>query len=174
VESDSTDVAVRTAETQRWQTSLARPCLSHWDSVRPAQWNSLADAATRAGMRLRHDMLAKATWLAGALYLGSDSVRPAGLAGSPWANRTRWGNSAPRHRPDCVLGDRGYDAEAIRQGLLAFHIVPRLAERNIEHGSGLGRRRWVWSKPSHGSNQFRATARALRKTGVAHNALAPC
>jgi len=23
----------------------------------------------------------------------------------------------PRHRPDCVLGDRGYDAEAIRQGL---------------------------------------------------------
>ena len=25
----------------------------------------------------------------------------------------------PRHRPDCVLGDRGYDAEAIRQGLLA-------------------------------------------------------
>src|SRR6266550_337841 len=53
VESDSTDVAVRTAETQRWQTSLARPCLSYWDSVRPAQWDSLGDAATRAGMRLR-------------------------------------------------------------------------------------------------------------------------
>jgi hypothetical protein len=60
VESDSTDVAVRTAETQRWQTSLARPCLSYWDSVRPAQWDSLGDAATRAGMRLRHDVLAKA------------------------------------------------------------------------------------------------------------------
>ena len=60
VESDSTDVAVRTAETQRRQTSLARPCLSHWDSVCPAQWDSLGDAATRAGMRLRHDVLAKA------------------------------------------------------------------------------------------------------------------
>src|SRR6478736_3172437 len=52
VESDSTDVAVRAAETERWQTSLARPCLSHWDSVRPAQWDSLGVAATRTGMGL--------------------------------------------------------------------------------------------------------------------------
>jgi hypothetical protein len=45
----------------------------------------------------------------------------------------------PRHRPDCALGDRGYDAEVIRQGLRARHIVPFLAKRNTEHGSGLGR-----------------------------------
>jgi transposase len=49
----------------------------------------------------------------------------------------------PRRRPDYVLGDRGYDAEAIRQGLRARHIVPFLAKRNTEHGSGLGRWRWV-------------------------------
>jgi hypothetical protein len=43
----------------------------------------------------------------------------------------------PRHRPDCVLGDRGYDAESIRQGLRARNIVLFLAKRNTEHGSGL-------------------------------------
>ncbi len=40
----------------------------------------------------------------------------------------------PRHRPNRVLGDRGYDAEAIRQGLRARHIGPFLAKRNTEHG----------------------------------------
>ena len=40
----------------------------------------------------------------------------------------------PRRRPDCVLGDRGYDAEAIRQGLRARHIIPLLAMRNTKHG----------------------------------------
>jgi hypothetical protein len=45
----------------------------------------------------------------------------------------------PRHRPDCVLGDRGYDAESIRQGLRDRRIIPFLAKRNTEHGSGLGR-----------------------------------
>ena len=32
-------------------------------------------------------------------------------------------------RPDCVLGDRGYDAAAIRRGLRARHIVPWIAMR---------------------------------------------
>ena len=41
----------------------------------------------------------------------------------------------PWHRPDCVLGDRGYDAESIRRGLRARHIVPLLAKRNTDHGS---------------------------------------
>ena len=49
----------------------------------------------------------------------------------------------PRHRPDCVVGDRAYDAEAIRLGLRARHVVPLLGKRNTEHGSGLGRWRWV-------------------------------
>lgn len=49
----------------------------------------------------------------------------------------------PRHRPDCVLGNCGYDAETIRQGLLARHIMPLLGRRNTEHGGGLGQRRWV-------------------------------
>jgi len=61
----------------------------------------------------------------------------------------------PRHRPDCVLGDRGYDAKAIRQGLRCRRIVPLLAKRNTEHGSGLGRWRWVVERTFAWLNQFR-------------------
>jgi hypothetical protein len=45
-----------------------------------------------------------------------------------------------------VLGDRGYDAEAIRQGLRDRRIIPFLAMRNTEHGSGLGRLRVRYEK----------------------------
>jgi hypothetical protein len=49
----------------------------------------------------------------------------------------------PRCRPGCLLGDRGYDVEAIRQGLRMRGISSRLAKRNTEHGGGLGRYGWV-------------------------------
>ena len=61
----------------------------------------------------------------------------------------------PRWRPDCVLGDHGYDAEAIRQGLRDRRIVPFLLKRNTEHGSGLGRWRWVVERTFAWLNQFR-------------------
>src|SRR5919198_3652394 len=48
----------------------------------------------------------------------------------------------PRCRPDCVLGDRGYDAAAIRHGLRARHILPLLAMRRTKHRSGLWRGGW--------------------------------
>jgi hypothetical protein len=37
-----------------------------------------------------------------------------------------------------VVGDRGYDAEAIWRSLRVRGIKPWLAKRNTEHGSGLG------------------------------------
>jgi transposase len=40
----------------------------------------------------------------------------------------------PRQRPDCVLGDRGYDAAASRRGLRIRHIVPLLAMRRTRMG----------------------------------------
>src|SRR6516225_2254 len=49
----------------------------------------------------------------------------------------------PRHRSASVLGDRGYDAAAIRRDLRARHILPLLARHLTKNGSGLGRRRWV-------------------------------
>lgn len=61
----------------------------------------------------------------------------------------------PRHRPDCVVGDRGYDAEAIRYGLRTRGILPLVARRRTKHGSGLGTWRWVAERTFAWLNQFR-------------------
>ena len=76
----------------------------------------------------------------------------------------------PRHRPNCVLGDRGYDAESIRQGVRARHIVPWLAKRNTEHGSGLGRWRWVVERAFAWLNQFRRLRVRYEKRADIHEA----
>jgi len=49
----------------------------------------------------------------------------------------------PRQRPEELYGDRAYDSEPHRQELRDRSIDPQLAERNTEHGSGLGVYRWV-------------------------------
>lgn len=76
----------------------------------------------------------------------------------------------PRHRPDRVLGDRGYDTEAIRQGLRDRGIVPLLAMRNTEHGSRLGRRRWVVERTFAWLNQFRRLRVRYEKRADIHEA----
>jgi len=49
----------------------------------------------------------------------------------------------PRRRPDRVYADRAYDFdEKIRQRLRERGIVPQIARRDTEHGSGLGKVRW--------------------------------
>jgi transposase len=69
-----------------------------------------------------------------------------------------------------VLGDRGYDAEAIRKGLRARHILPLLAMRNTEHGSGLGRWRWVVERTFAWLNQFRRPRIRYEKRADIHEA----
>jgi transposase len=49
----------------------------------------------------------------------------------------------PRQRPERVVGDRGYDSNAHRRVLRQRGIEPLLAHRFHDHGSGLGRYRWV-------------------------------
>lgn len=49
-----------------------------------------------------------------------------------------------RKRPDELLADRAYDAEdKIRKPLRKRGIAPLIAKRNAEHGSGLGKYRYV-------------------------------
>ena len=48
-----------------------------------------------------------------------------------------------------------YDAAALWRGLRARHIVPWLAMRSSEHGSGLGRWRWVVERTFAWLNRFR-------------------
>jgi transposase len=76
----------------------------------------------------------------------------------------------PRCRPDCVLGDRGYDAQAIRQGLHDRGIVSLLAMRNTEHGSGLGQWRWVVERTFAWLNQFRRLRVRYEKRADIHEA----
>jgi transposase len=47
-----------------------------------------------------------------------------------------------RELPDRLQGDRGYDSEPLRVVLRWLGITPLLAERNADHGSGLGKFRW--------------------------------
>jgi hypothetical protein len=49
----------------------------------------------------------------------------------------------PRQRPKVVQGDRAYDSQPHRRRLRALGIIPELAKRNTDHGSGLGKTRWV-------------------------------
>ncbi len=76
----------------------------------------------------------------------------------------------PRHRPDCVLGDRGYDAEAIRPGLRARRILPVLGRRNTKHGSRLGLWRWVVERTFAWLYQFRRVRVRYEKRADIHEA----
>ena len=49
----------------------------------------------------------------------------------------------PRQRPDRVIADRGYDHDRYRRALWARGVKPVIARRGTDHGSGLGRWRWV-------------------------------
>jgi transposase len=49
----------------------------------------------------------------------------------------------PRRRPKRLLADRGYDHDRYRRLVRARGIQPAIARRKTEHGSGLGRERWV-------------------------------
>jgi transposase len=101
--------------------------------------------------------------------LGYPGVHPSGTA-LPRDDTGTWVLGRPRHRPACMLGDRGYDAKAIRQGLRARHILPLLAKRNTEHGSGLGRWRWVVERTFAWLNQFRRLRIRYEKRADVHEA----
>lgn len=58
-------------------------------------------------------------------------------------------------RPDRLLADRGYDHEKYRRELWARGIEPLIARRGEEHGSGLGRERWVVERSFAWLHQFR-------------------
>jgi transposase len=61
----------------------------------------------------------------------------------------------PRRRPDRVTADRGYDHDKYRRQLRQRGIRPEIAHRNTEHGSGLGRYRWVVERTFAWLHQFK-------------------
>jgi transposase len=49
----------------------------------------------------------------------------------------------PKELPDALYADRGYDSDDTRWLLAWLGIEPHIARRKTEHGSGLGKVRWV-------------------------------
>ncbi len=61
----------------------------------------------------------------------------------------------PRKRPDRLTADRGYDHDKYRRQLRQRGIKPEIARRQTEHGSGLGRYRWVVERTFAWLHQFK-------------------
>ena len=54
-----------------------------------------------------------------------------------------------------MYGDRAYDSEPHRRELRSRGIEPVLAKRRTQHGSGLGKYRWVVERTLSWLHQFR-------------------
>jgi transposase len=61
----------------------------------------------------------------------------------------------PRRRPERVTADRGYAHGKYRRELRARGIRREIARRQTEHGSGLGRVRWVVERTFAWLHQFK-------------------
>lgn len=80
-----------------------------------------------------------------------------------------------REKPDRLQGDRGYDSDPLRKLLRWLGIVPELAARNTEHGSGMGATRWVVERTNaflHGFGRLRRRLDRLAEVQEAFLALA--
>ena len=61
----------------------------------------------------------------------------------------------PRKRSARLLADRGYDHDKYRRLLWKRGIKPQIARRQTEHGSGLGKERWVVERSFAWLHNFR-------------------
>jgi transposase len=79
----------------------------------------------------------------------------------------------PRRRPDSVIADRAYDHDKYRRLVWQHGIKPVIARRHTEHGSGLGRYRWVVERTFAWLRSFkRLLARYERRADMHHALLA--
>jgi len=77
----------------------------------------------------------------------------------------------PRRRPDCVIADRGYDHDKHRRLLWERGIKPVIARRGTEHGSGLGRYRWVVERTFAWLHNFKRLLVRYERRAEMHEAL---
>jgi transposase len=61
----------------------------------------------------------------------------------------------PRKRPERLTADRGYDYDRYHRQLRQRGIKTEIAQRKTEHGSGLGRYRWVVERTFAWLHQFK-------------------
>ena len=79
----------------------------------------------------------------------------------------------PRRRPESVIADRGYDHDKYRRLVRQRGVKPVIARRQTEHGSGLGRHRWVVERTFAWLHNFkRLLVRYERRADIHHALLA--
>ena len=76
----------------------------------------------------------------------------------------------PRRRPERVTADRAYDHRPQRRELRRRGIKPEIARRQTEHGSGLGRYRWVVERTFAWLHQFKRLLVRYDRRGEIHEA----
>ena len=76
----------------------------------------------------------------------------------------------PRHRPDAAYADRAYDSQPHRRALRQRGIAPHLARRRTEHGTGLGKKRWVVERTHSWLHQNRRLRVRYEKRADIHEA----
>jgi transposase len=77
----------------------------------------------------------------------------------------------PRRRPSVVDADRGYDHDKYRRQRRARGIGHRIARRGCEHGSGLGRTRWVVEPSFAWLHDYKRLAICYERRADLHEAL---
>ncbi len=77
----------------------------------------------------------------------------------------------PRQKPDVVIADRGYDHDKYRRLLRTRGIRPVIARRGTDHGSGLGRQRWVVERGFAHLHSFRRLRIRYERQPQIHTAL---
>ncbi len=76
----------------------------------------------------------------------------------------------PRQRPDRIVADRGYDHDNYRRELWRRGVKPAIARRGTEHGSGLGRWRWVVERTFAWLHNYRRLRIRWERDPVVHMA----
>ena len=80
----------------------------------------------------------------------------------------------PRRRPRTLIADRGYDHDKYRRLVWQRGVKPLIARRQTEHGSGLGRHRWVVERTfAWLHNRRRLLIRTDRRDDIHEGFLAP-
>lgn len=76
----------------------------------------------------------------------------------------------PQCKPKTLQADRAYDSRAHRAALRARGIIPMIARRRVEHGSGLGVTRWVVERTNAWLHQFRRLRVRFERRADIHEA----
>ena len=76
----------------------------------------------------------------------------------------------PVRKPGLIQGDRAYDSQPHRDVLHRRGIRTQLAKRRTDHGSGLGRTRWVVERTLAWLHRFRRLAVRYERRACVHEA----